>query len=247
MENRDAPFFAGLRYYRLMNERPLKTLYRKLEYKGFKPTHVAEVGVWNPETSNIFDYIEAGVRTTLVEPDPESIRRIEEKFGTNSNVTLHTVAAYDFEGTLELSQREASTFVSALESSPAIVNDGYVVDENDQFSVNCTTFDTIDDGAIDLISIDTEGSEWYVLKYMLSRPDVISIETHGAAYTNPFIDEIESWMAENDYLVFFKDKSDSVYVRRGRIGLDLADRIKLTWKNTMLALRRFRKRRLKGQ
>ncbi len=224
-----------------MNEQPLKMLYRKLSKKGFNPAHVAEVGVWLPETSNIFDYIEAGVRTTLVEPDPESIRRINERFGENTNVTLHTVAAFDYEGTLELSQREASTFVSSLESSPAIVNDGYVVDEKDQFTVRCTTFDTIDDGSIDLISIDTEGSEWFVLKHMQSRPAVISIETHGAAYTNPHLSDIQAWMSKNAYVLLFKDKSDSVYVQQKRVDVTLGDRIRLAWKNAMLALRRLRK------
>jgi len=232
-----------MRYYSAMNKQPLKTLYRKLEQKGYRPNHVAEVGVWVPETSNVFDYIEAGIRTTLVEPDPESIKRIEEKFGEKPNVKLHRVAAYDFEGQLDLSQRDASTFVSELESSPAIVNDGYVVSDDDKFTVNCTTFDTIDDGSIDLISIDTEGSEWFVIKYMSSRPDVISIETHGAAYTNPHIDDIRGWMSDNDYVVFYKDKSDSVYVRRdGKVGLTLSDRFGLAWRNAMLGLRRFRKR-----
>ena len=110
-----------------MNDRPEKRLYRMLEKKGFRPTHVVEVGVWMPEMSNIFDYIEAGIRTTLVEPDHASIARIKERFGAYDNVTLHEVAAYDFEGELELSQRDASTFVSELEASPAIVNDGYEV------------------------------------------------------------------------------------------------------------------------
>jgi hypothetical protein len=66
--------------------------------------------------------------------------------------------------------------------------------------VRCTTFDRLDDGSIDLISIDTEGSEWFVLKYITSRPDVISIETHGAAYTNPYLDEIQRWMREKRLL-----------------------------------------------
>ncbi len=236
-----------MRYYRAMNEQPLKRLYRKLEQKGYRPNHVAEVGVWVPETSNIFDYIEAGVRTTLVEPDPDSIKRIEARFGELPNVTLHRVAAYDFEGQLDLSQRDASTFVSELEASPAIVNDGYVVSDEDKFTVDCTTFDKIDDGSIDLISIDTEGSEWFVIKYMTSRPEVISIETHGAAYTNPHIDDIVSWMSSNDYVVFFKDKSDSVYVRRdGDIPVTFGDRLALAWKNAMLAFRRFRKQLLGG-
>lgn len=227
---------------RAMNEQPLKNLYVRLEKKGFQPQHVAEVGVYVPETSNIFDYIEAGIRTTLVEPDPESIKRIRKRFDGYEHVTLHTVAAYDFEGELELSQRDASTFVSQLESSPAIVNDGYVVSSDDQFSVPCTTFDTLDDGSIDLISIDTEGSEWFVVKHLKSRPDVISIETHGAAYTNPHIDEIRRWMSANDYVVLFKDKSDSVYVRPDRVAPGVGDKVSLLFRNASLALRRFRKR-----
>jgi len=228
-----------------MNEQPFKNLYLKLQRKGFEPRHVAEVGVYAPEASNILDYIEAGVRTTLVEPDPESVRRIRERFGDRPNVTLHAVAAYDFEGTIELSQRDASTFVSELESSPAIENDGYVVTEEDQFTVGCTTFDTIDDGSIDLLSVDTEGSEWFVIKHMTSRPDVISIETHGAAYINPNLAEIEAWMDRNQYVVLFKDNTDSVYVRRDRIQPDGRDRIRLAWKNLAIASRRLRKRLLK--
>ena len=225
-----------------MNDRPEKRLFRKLEEKGFRPLHVVEVGVWMPEMSNIFDYIEAGVRTTLVEPDFASIERIKERFGSYGNVTLHEVAAYDFEGDLELSQRDASTFVSELEASPAIVNDGYEVSDDDKFTVRCTTFDTLDDGSIDLISIDTEGSEWYVLKYMTSRPDVVSIETHGAMYVNPRIAEIEQWMADNGYVAYFKDKSDTVYVKPERIKLGLTDKLALAFKDLGIRFRRFRKR-----
>ncbi|MCK5324994.1 MAG: FkbM family methyltransferase [Woeseiaceae bacterium] len=230
----------------MTNYQPMKLLYLKLQRKGYEPSHVAEVGVYMPETSNIFDYIEAGVRTTLIEPDPASIQRINDTFGNYSNVTLHPVAAYDFEGTLELSQRKASTFVTQLDTSPAIINDGYIVSDEDQFTVDCTTFDTIDDGSIDLISIDTEGSEWFVIKYMTSRPDVISIETHGAVYKNPYLDDIEAWMQSNGYEVFFKDRSDSVYVRAGRINLSIGDNVALIWRNLMLALHRFRKRVTKG-
>jgi FkbM family methyltransferase len=230
-----------------MNDQPGKRLYRKLEKKGFRPQHVVEVGVWKPEMSNIFDYIEAGIRTMLVEPDSASIERIKERFGSYENVTLHEVAAYDFEGELELSQRDASTFVSELEASPAIVNDGYEVTDDDKFTVKCTTFDQLDDGSIDLISVDTEGSEWFVLKYIKSRPDVISIETHGAAYTNPHLDKITSWMTKNGYELFFKDKSDSVFVRPERIKIGPGDRLALALTNLRLGFRRFRKQLFSGR
>lgn len=225
-----------------MNENPEKGLYLQLERRGFTPSHVAEVGVYMPETSNIFDYIEAGIRTTLVEPDPDSITRIRERFDGYDNITLHTVAAYDFEGKLDLSQRDASTFVSELEESPAIVNDGYVVTDEDRFSVACTTFDTLDDGTIDLLSIDTEGSEWFVIKYLTSRPTVISVETHGAAYVNPHLDKIEAWMSENGYGLLYKEKCDSVYTRLDKLPPGLGDKLALLFRNAQLGLRRFRKR-----
>ncbi|MCB9914586.1 MAG: FkbM family methyltransferase [Planctomycetes bacterium] len=221
------------------------TLYRRLHAKGFAPAHVAEVGVYVPETSNVYDYIQAGVRTTLAEPDPSSIARLERAFGDKPCVTLHKVAVYDFNGPLKLAQREASTFVSELPASPAIVNDGYRVSEDDCFEVQAVTFDRIDDGSIELLSVDTEGSEWFVLKHMTSRPGVIAIETHGAAYLNPHLAEIEAWMAANGYRGFYKDKSDTVYVHKDAVRLTFAERVALRLKSAALALRRARKRLLR--
>ena len=230
------------RYHRAVDSQPNKTIFRRLEARGFSPSHVAEVGVYMPETSNVYDYIEAGVRATLVEPDVASIERIEARFGEYPAVTLHRVAAYDYEGELTLTQCEASTFASELDASPAIVNDGRTADDGEQFSVPCTTFDKIDDGTIDLISIDTEGSEWFVLKYMISRPQVISIETHGAAYLNPYLREISQWMEQNDYQPWYRDKSDTVYVRGATLAPGLGDRMALATKSVALIVRRARKR-----
>jgi FkbM family methyltransferase len=216
-------------------------LYLALQRKGFNPNHVAEVGVWQPGTSNIRDYILAGIRTTLVEPDPESIELIRKQFPTE-NLTLHEVAIYDRNGELELCKRAASTFVKSLPSSPTLVNDRFEIDDADTLVVQARVFNEIDDGSIDLISIDVEGSEWYVLQNMLSRPAVISIETHGGLYTNPYLEEIRAWLDDNQYLIWYKDKSDSVYVRKDSIHISLSDRLRLFLRNIHLALRTFRKR-----
>src|SRR5580658_220598 len=141
-----------------------KKLYKKVQSKKIKPGHVCEVGVFLPEMSNILDFIVTDkVRTTLVEPDPRSIAAIRNYFQHLPNVGLLPYAAYDHDGTLELVQRNASTFVAALPYSPAQVNDGYKVRQEDRFTVECRRFDGLDDGSIDLLSVDTEGSEWYVI------------------------------------------------------------------------------------
>jgi len=38
-----------------------------------------------------------------------------------------------------------------------------------------------------------------VLKHLVSRPKVISIETHGKYYLNPFLTEITQWMEREGY------------------------------------------------
>lgn len=225
-----------------MDQQLNNTLFNKLEKKGFSPKHAAEVGVYYPENSNIYNYIVNNIRCTLIEPEPNSINRINEHFADRKNIKLHTVALCDYTGTLDLIQRGPSTFSSTLESSPSIINDGYTVEDEDKFTVDATTFDQIDDGSIDLLSVDIEGGEWPVIKHMTSRPSVISIETHGAAYINPNIDKIQNWMDENGYSQWYKDNSDTIYVKENIISINLFDRISLLLKNLHLVIRRGKKK-----
>lgn len=225
-----------------MNKNCNSLLYQKVSSKNFTPKHVAEVGVWHPDTSNVYLYIQDGIRTTLVEPDPESIKLIKSAFAKDSNVTLHEVALCDFNGEVELYKRQSSTFVSLLPSSPAMVNDNADLDNTEKFTAAATLFNTIDDGTIDLLSIDTEGSEWFVIKNMVSRPSVISIETHGGIYINPYLNELLNWMSDNGYTIWYKDKSDSVFVLRGTIPIQLTDTINLRLTNFKIALKSAKKR-----
>lgn len=216
-------------------------LHARLSKKGFAPDHVAEVGVWNPELSNVLEYIEEGIRCTLVEPDPEAARKIRERFGDAPHVTLHQVAVFDRSGRVDLFRLAQSTFVAEVES-PAVVNEGYVPDPEDRLTVEARTFDEIDDGSIDLLSVDVEGSEWFVLKHMVSRPAVLSLETHGARYVNPHLPRIERWLRTNAYTVWYRTKTDSVFVREGTLPITVRDRLRLRCTDASLALRRARKR-----
>jgi FkbM family methyltransferase len=217
-------------------------LYQRCKSKGLSFNHVCEVGVYLPETSNILDFILEGVKTTLVEPDPKNVKAIEEYFKTNKNVSLFPYAIFEYNGVIELSQRASSTFVTSLKSSPALVNDHYIRNENDTFEVECKTFDAIDDGSIDLLSVDTEGCEWYVIKNIKSGPNVISIETHGKSYVNSFINEISDWFQNQHYKVWYKDKSDTVYVKDDLFILTIPERLALNFKIVTLALSRMKYR-----
>lgn len=225
-----------------MNYREGKKIFRKCHQKSFSPQHIVEVGVYLPETSNIIDFIKQGIRTTLVEPDPNTVEKIQSFFKDFNNITLHPVAVFDHQGTLTLVKREASTFASELSASPALINDKYTVQNEDKFDVPCVTFDQIDDGSIDLLSVDIEGSEWYVIKFMKSRPKVLSIETHGKLYVNPFLKEILNWIKEENYQIWYKDRSDTIFVKNGTFKISPEEKIALVWKSFLINFRRFRKK-----
>lgn len=225
-----------------MTENCNNLLYQKVSKKTFTPKHVAEIGVWHPNTSNVYRYIQDGIKTTLIEPDPESIKLIKSEFNNKSNVSLHEVALCDFNGQVDLYKRQSSTFVSLLPSSPAMVNDNADLQKTDKFTAEAILFSGIDDGTIDLISIDTEGSEWFVIKNMISRPAVISIETHGGIYINPYLSELLNWMHDHNYTLWYKDKSDSVFVLQDIIPVLLTDKIKLLITDLKITLKSFKKR-----
>ncbi len=224
-----------------------KAIFLKSQKRHLSFQHVCEVGVYWPETSNILDFILQDLRTTLVEADPTCIEKIKIYFTNRQNIRLYPVAVYDHNGTIEMVQRNASTFVGQLAESPAIVNDDYQLSESDKYMVETVQFSQIDDGSIDLLSVDIEGCEWYVLKYMKSRPKVISLEMHGKHYTNPFTNEILSWIQANGYKVWYKDISDTVFVKTELFELSLSEKIRLSLMELYLFWRRnkrfWRKRR----
>ncbi len=203
-------------------------------------SHVCEVGVYLPATSNILDFIQDGIRATLVEADPVTAEKIKEYFKEYA-INLFSVAIWDTNGVLKLSKAAASTFAAELKQSPAIVNDHYRVSKENTFEVPCKVFSEIDDGTIDLLSIDIEGGEWYVIKHLTSNPKIISIETHGKYYTNPFLHEISEWMRIKGYTIWYKDTSDTVFVRKDVFSPGLADKLKIRVVELIISWKKFKK------
>jgi FkbM family methyltransferase len=225
----------------MMNYIGNKTIYKKIKKKNIEFQNVCEVGVYLPETSNIIDFILEGKNSILVEPNPPAIAAINNFFKGYNNIQLYPYAIYNYNGKLVLSNAEASTFVSELPASPALTNDNYKINDSKNVEVECRLFSEIDKGNIDFLSVDTEGCEWYVLETMKSRPKVISIETHGKFYINPFIDKINNWIKQNDYKIWYKDKSDTVYIKNGLFTFSVYDKIALLFINIRLKLRMAKK------
>jgi FkbM family methyltransferase len=64
------------------------------------------------------------------------------------------------------------------------------------FEVDVVTFDTLDDGQVDILNLDCEGQEWAVLKFMKSEPKLLAIENCD---DSPYYHEIVTWLRDHNY------------------------------------------------
>jgi FkbM family methyltransferase len=215
------------------------TLSLKLKKKGYDPTHVCEVGVYLPETCSVRPYILTGKKVSLVEANQVMVERIRQAFRDYPLTKVFPYAVAGQPGKVTLYNRGASTFIDSVKS-PAIVNDQYTKSDKDRFEVEAKTFDQMDDGTIDVLCIDVEGAEWYVLDKLVSRPDLISVETHGKYYINPRLKEIREWMRAKGYRIWYKDKSDSVFVNPAKINVTMSESISNALYQVYLNFRRWK-------
>ena len=110
-------------------------------------------------------------------------------------------------GTIKLYECNASSFVGGT-NSPARINDRYIEQDKDAYEVPTITIDRLDDGEVDVLLADVEGSEWFCIKHLISRPRLIVLEMKGQSYVNPHADEIDNWMKENGYQELESDATD---------------------------------------
>ena len=215
----------------------MDNLYEICKKLNFEPQLCVEGGAAHITTSQLREFVKNGYECILFEASPRLFYCLENGYNNDNgknfmdtwpihpeppfdnkgwkdvpNVQLHNIAIFDNEGEIDVFERNASTFVGGV-ASPAAVNDGYKEDLKDATKVKCDTIDKYDNGNIDLLCADMEGCEWYILKYLKSRPKLICIETHGQNYRNPFLKEIVQWMNDNKYQVIDQTQSDTLFLK----------------------------------
>jgi len=201
--------------------------YKKIKKSKIKYKHVAEVGVYKPETANTLGFIEEDVLCSLFEADPEIAAEIIKKFANKNNVTVYPFAITSFDGMIKLYKAGASSFCENIDSSPAIMHDGYKKNEADTIEVESRRFSNFDNGDIDILSIDVEGGEWDVIKDMKSKPKVISLEIQSRDYINPNLKQITNWLENNNYQIWFIDDTDTIFVKRNIVKLSFLLKIQV--------------------
>lgn len=212
----------------------MDNLFAICRHLNFAPKVTMEFGAAHPYSSQVREFIAAGVPSILVEANPRLFYCLKDGwdmgdfqttwptvppkphshlgFGHLPNVTLHHAAIAPQAGFAKFYERNASSFLEGV-TSPAKTNDRYVEDLKDAYTVPTITTDMIDPGNVDLLAADVEGSEWFVLEKLVSRPVLICLETHGNNYVNPNLDKINAWMLINGYKQLGRTESDTVWTK----------------------------------
>lgn len=195
------------------------TLWGLCRFFDFPIGNVTEVGCASAGECRSRDFILNGVPVSLVEPHPGYFTDLEREYGWRPNVRLHNAAVANRDGEVGFFMNGSSSFIADIDRPPTVTDGGYRKEMGQKITVPCRRWgDWVDDGKIDLLLLDMEGAEWYVIRELKSIPKIIAVETHCEnRYRNPFLDEIQDWLETRTYKVLFANTSDTYYIR----GLDL--------------------------
>ena len=180
-----------------------------------------EVGVHFWKDCRLVNQINDNKKVILVEPLLRCVEDIYINIKNKKSAILHPVAVTEKIGSTVIFDEGPSAFINEVRGkAPCHQNKYYDVPNSRQISQNeiqrvpTVSFDVLDPGNIDMLLIDTEGAEFFVLKNLISRPKIISVETHYANYKNPFYDQIIEWMNFNNYEIWYKTESDTIFIKK---------------------------------
>ena len=161
-----------------------------------------EVGVGEGYQTRTDNFIGTDVECHLFEPNPISFKEIENKFKHEKNFKLFNFALGSENKNVNFFLAKGGSYIEGF-NSPDLCGNPNSMKEKEKIIVQMKNIAELDNGDIDILLLDTEGSEYNILKSMISRPKKIFIEMYsfGVKYKNPYFDEIIEWMQNNKYKI----------------------------------------------
>lgn len=144
--------------------------------------------------SLLVPFRDRATRHIYIEPSSDFAAQSRERYPW---AEIHEVAIAQNYGKANLRAVGQSSYVKGIPWAPIFTDDPARAHRAGKRRVRTVPLSAIDDGTIDLINLDCEGSEWYALNTMVSRPKIIQIEYREE---NPLNPQISDWFSTNGYL-----------------------------------------------
>lgn len=170
------------------------------------PSHVCECGANSPINCYAKAFLGRS-RLTLIEPMPIQFGRLVDQLGSQDGVTLHNVAIIDEDEPRDVVMMawandcsHGSTHLAGVRAPTHVTGKGGIPKDNTtEIVVRGVPFSDIDTGDIDVMLLDCEGAEFFVLKRMISRPKIIKLEQYWGPHPHAMLDELTGWFHANGY------------------------------------------------
>lgn len=181
---------------------------------------IFEIGVGPPNICKSSFFINyPHIQCSLFEPNPVLFNKLRECFEKYSNFHLYNCAIGGQESNAMLNMLGECSWIEGT-LSPSICNKTQSEESLQKYKIDIKPLNQYDKGDIDILLLDCEGYEFEVIKTLVSKPKIISIELSCADYRTPNYEKILAWMYENDYGMIDRanDKdwilmSDSVFIQ----------------------------------
>jgi FkbM family methyltransferase len=181
--------------------------------RGMNLRRLVEVGVGS--LSQLKPFYDSGEydKITMVEVRPDIVDQAKQYY-TSDKVEIINKGVADKNGELEFYIDGDTTHMAELPSTPVHFHGRKYSKEPVKLPV--VKFTEIEPFMIDLLAVDIEGGEWFVIKHMKNRPKIISLETHSSVneYRNPYIKQIKEWLEVNGYYILYVGASDTIYIKK---------------------------------
>ncbi len=179
-----------------------------------------EVGVNAPGLAQVRAWLDAGDvaydAATLVEPLAYRAKELRDVWGSNSKISIVEAAVTESGDSIEMFNSDQGSFTAEIkyDDAPTVAYRHFAPTQ--KIVVPAVRMASIDDGKADLVAIDVEGAEMTVLAGMVSRPKILTVETHclGRFGMHPRIDDILKWMDGNRYKLVGIFEADMAWMRR---------------------------------
>ena len=166
---------------------------------------IFEIGVGQIHQCRTLGYIGTDVECWLFEPNKYSFNEISNRLGQEKNFKLFNLALGSENKTVKLAIHEGASYVIGAKA-PALGELNHSDDKYEQTEIAMRDIRDFDTGDIDVLLLDAEGSEYDIIKSLVSRPKKIIVEMYsfGVKYTNPYFNEILEWMKTNNYKIVYE-------------------------------------------
>lgn len=163
---------------------------------------IFEIGVGEYSQCRTLPYVNTNNECWLFEPNPISFNQIQENLSQYPNFRLFNYAIGSENKKSYLYLAKGSSFIEGAESPEKKVYPN-AEDLLKKHEIEIKNIQEFDDGSIDILLLDTEGTEFDIIKNLISRPKQIAVEMYsfGVKYKNPYFNKIIDWMSKNNYKI----------------------------------------------